>query len=1198
MTYSHNLDNATVTICSSCKDGFYLSNSTCTKIEVDFCKVGSSITECTNCLDGYIIFNDNGTKTCQLPHDYMTEECETVDNTGSTNKLNQVTCSNCKINSLPIDYENNYVCVRDDYLKDKDTLNITTKINFCIKYEENSGTVFCTMCEKGKFLKHDYTECLDNCGSNPFSPMIVNNDPFYIRYYNVCVTDTAANYNTEIFGIDKADMSSQTQFPIKCNANKVTVIEDIADTIVSSNISLDGTFENYVQDIGTTSPTVACPVAAVTQINAVGNTDLVSNCQYYNQVSAGVHGCVKCKHGYHGKGNSATGTYIQDCNTKMGSCDSPEYKNLSGNLAAYFSCHKCIDSNRIPYFIYTADAGAGSEITNLRTFGLSGSAQWNDGTDGHTIECLNTSSWANFLTSIGGTTSDTTTALIANCGLGLLDLTNDKNATAVILHKCAACKPGYLPDDVSTITSCTKIANCVDNSKWFNACSSCKTGYVFKVVDGAITYTECVSQADSGCLATTGNNLNCTFCKKGFFLNLDGVCVTINTPKCQTGKYTPYASSVAGITCPGHPSCPPVVPRIADNISMDFSLISSNVLNSGYILWFNEQGSGCNQCNSGYIAIKQNTSYFSKKSCAASAFVQANSNNFPNQKTGNNTLSKYIDNCESYVIDSNTATAPKCSKCNANWVIKEDGSKCVKLENCEKASNSGNQCLKCKIGFGLVANLCQAGAISNCETYNRENNDTTKVNCTKCNQGFYKTNKSICEEGNVANCLEHKDGTPNECNICKSDYFLVTKNLLSSSTTHDYCYKMDSTLNCKETLIQNSEIGAKFTCTKCSQLFAVKEIPLSTGNQTSCLPYNIIPNCKTYNTNSSLANSSLLCSLCNNGYYISNDGSKCVKRTINPVGCKNYENNLDLCSTCNEGNFLSSDKKSCIVFPVGKIGCSEYSDTNTCTSCGADSWLDEGKCTPVVTEAKVTNCLYYSNSTTCSECQPGNFLEGNVCVVLNVSNCLKVASKNACESCLPGYALKVVQTNTSSTTNCESFSKPSCVIFDQSGENPCIQCNQNFYISSTGDCVAVTNNIAQCLINETIDTCKTCVKGYALSVDKKSCVNASVYDSNCNEVVMPENMSCSRCNPGYYFKDSQCVAFKGKSFSSGCFSEGLDDEKICLLCNTGYYMNSSLNCVKIDTTPVDPTDPTDPDSNDVRVVRCLVAMVISFVFLF
>ena len=31
-------------------------------------------------------------------------------------------------------------------------------------------------------------------------------------------------------------------------------------------------------------------------------------------------------------------------------------------------------------------------------------------------------------------------------------------------------------------------------------------------------------------------------------------------------------------------------------------------------------------------------------------------------------------------------------------------------------------------------------------------------------------------------------------------------------------------------------------------------------------------------------------------------------------------------------------------------------------------------------------------------------------------------------------------------------------------------------------------------------------------------------------------------------------------------------------------MNSFLNCVKIDITPVDPVDPTDPDENNIRIV--------------
>lgn len=364
-TYDHDENTASSATCSACKDQYYLTNNTtCTKIDVSNCKVGSSTTVCTNCMDDYVLFDTSGTKTCVKPHDYMIDQCETVATTGSTSTLKDVTCSDCKINALPIDYSDNYVCVSDSYLVDASTINLTstTKIDHCIKYYNDAGTLKCRICASGKFLKHDYTECLDNCGSNPFKLMEISSTPFHVESYNVCITDTPANYNQEIIGIDKTDI--EDEIVIKCKANKLPVVTAVIKTtaLPTSNVNLNGSFGNWVQDIGTSNPQVSCPLdtaAVIAKVNNVDNVDgtalpLIGKCKYYYALTTATEfGCIKCDHGYHGIFSAASKDgYIQECTT-MGSCDgSIEYKNVPGNLQQFFSCHKCNNSNQIPFLVY------------------------------------------------------------------------------------------------------------------------------------------------------------------------------------------------------------------------------------------------------------------------------------------------------------------------------------------------------------------------------------------------------------------------------------------------------------------------------------------------------------------------------------------------------------------------------------------------------------------------------------------------------------------------------------------------------------------------------------------------------------------------------------------------------------------------------------------------------------------------------
>ena len=1184
-TYDHGANNnVTAASCSECEDGYYLSgNTSCLTINIANCRTQDNSSVCTHCKDNYVLFDNGTAKQCILPHDYMIEQCETIEGTGiaddgSAYELNDVSCKNCKINALTLDYTNNYVCVLNDYLKDVFTIDLADAvlISDCIKYESKTE---CGMCIDGKYLKKDKSECLENCGTFPFFAFNVvdgSNDVHkMVANNNMCGAAAVDNV------LMKAYDDEFTEIVVKCKPGKVTVVTAVLLTPVrTSNVNLEGSLGNWVKeikDIKTSNPAVTCPTGA-TKIN--GNTpteELVVNCDYYKLGSANEYGCVKCKHEFHGKSDS-DGKFIEAC-TSMSSCRSGvTYGNLLGTFSQFFSCHQCTDENKIPFFVYKMASAPTVSIEfdsfDQYNFG-SGNKYVDTGiNDNNTIECLNFTSIASFRTDIGST--DTTiTDIVAHCGLGLFDI-NIILKSAPFIAKCAACKPGYKPgveantganppvveviepnSTDGTVTKCTKIDFCT-NSEWFNACSSCDNNYVFEYASNKINYTKCIKQTDPNCFAAVSANKNCSLCKKGYVLNDDGECVVLNTPKCISGKYSQYMEVPDGST-----------------------------ENSGYLYWYSDQGAGCNQCDSGYTAFKYSAENFKAESCATSAFVSSNGTNFPVQKT-NSTKSNYINHCESYVVGESKRS--KCAKCNANYVLRDDGSECITLSNCETATNSGAFCKICKPGHALVNKLCADINIPNCSEYNTANSNIT-ADCLTCNEGFYKTSTSTCEPGEVANCKK-LGNSPEVCSECKEGYFKITKSQLSSTgNPHDYCYKMDESLNCKVATISNSDIGIKLTCTTCSLPYSIIEAPLTTEAQTTCFPYNQIENCETYNTNASLNTSTFLCKSCKTGFYLSQDGFKCLKRTITPIGCITFQKTADLCSICADEHFLSSDKKECIKFPSGVINCRTYSDPTTCTACNSDTWLNEGACTPIELTSKVTSCLYYSDAITCSTCQTGLFLEGNTCETLNISNCAKITNKDTCETCLPNNRL----ITENGKTTCEPHTKPNCMIYEQTGTNPCTQCNQNYYVNADGNCTAVTTVIAHCLVNASVDTCEVCESRYAVSVDEKSCVNASEVDSNCAAVSMFAGMSCAKCDAGYYFGETGCVKFQGKSFEEGCFSQDLDDEKVCLVCNSGFFMNSKMECVEDD--PVVVVDPSDSDDSD-DVVRRLVGLVFALLFLF
>ena len=1136
-TYNHNnIDYALKKAsCSLCEDGFYLKSSTlCQQISIYNCKTVSSTNSnlCTHCKESFVFFLNGSVKECVAPHDFMVEQCDKFSHTGDIKMLKNARCDECKINSIPIDYKNTYACISNLFLKDGNTIDLidSNLITDCVKYDTKTT---CSKCGVGKFLSFDRLSCVSNCGTDIGYDLIkygIDGSSVFVQYSNYC--KQSQNKNDLLYGPEKNDTGS---ICLKCKEGNINVVTGVITTSVkSSNINLSPTYGNWIEDIAATNLQITCP-DNTTKINEVTGTTLIKNCQYYKLINGTTeYGCLKCKHGFQGKSNTL-GKYLVNCDNNIGSCQtSIIYHNIPATFSQFFSCHKCQQSDQIPFLIYLSQSTSNIEFSSFKQFTLDVQTTFSTENKHHPIECLNNSSDANFKTSIGAENNSNTGFIKANCGLGLLSLNENTKASITSAHvHCAACKPGYngtistTAATLYTVTNCVAIENCSENSTWFNACSSCKSGYIYKVAGSDdILYSECIQHSDLNCFASKDSNLNCEFCKKGFSKNLDGVCEIMNIPKCEVGEFVPFL-------------------KIGDG----------NKNNLGYMLWYGEEGVGCNRCVGGYTAFKQNDDLFEMFSCAYSIYVDTNKNNYPNQKE-NNKKSNFVSHCESYFVHTADLV---CAKCVAGFVIRSDGSECITLENCVYANNSGNSCKQCSLGYSLVSNICVIGNIANCATYDRSNSQV-KVTCKTCNPGFYLSSTNLCVAGEVTNCLAYKSNSAKECLICQEGYFKIAKNLLKNS--RDYCYKFIESHNCNYTTITNLTLGAEFKCEQCNKPHSVYITPDNTSIQTTCFPYNLIKNCEIYNTIGSLSETDFMCKKCFNGFYLSDENFKCTFRKNTNIYCDEFEIDKDLCKKCKDKFFLSDDKTTCVSFPEGIFGCVEFIDKVTCTKCGENSFLKDNKCFFIENEKKIQNCLSYENEITCKECNSNFFLEGNLCVQLNVSNCLKVTNKDTCESCLPGHRIVTLVTE-NGKTNCQSFTKPNCHNFDQTAEkNNCLLCYKNFYIDGEGNCKGVETTIQNCLVNPTKDTCSKCDKNYILTKNKKSCITSSQLDKNCLEATETEKMSCSRCNGGYYFRDGICFAFKKKSFVDGCFIQDYFDDKHCLVCRSGYYMDVNFNCVK------------------------------------
>ena len=358
-TYNNGTNDTTST-CTACASGYQLSNNACSSITISNCAAVDNNGVCTKCKAGFTLFkytaNANEVVECRQAHDYLADQCEVLvtENGGNTQEIKDVTCTSCKKNAFPLDYNKAYACISNDYLKGKHVA-ITTQITNCLKYEADGK---CSLCGNGYFLKNDGTACLSGgCGANgaaaTFQAVTVDNDGatpkrFFVKNNNFCVTDAP---HVLVRGPDMKD--GTTIIDLKCDSGKMTAIDKAEDQY--SVVNPDGSFGTYVSSPRAVYPKVSCPVDAnVTHINGVAGQTLIANCSYYYEYDGTNHakkyGCLRCDHGNSGKAH-ADG-YISSCVSNSVCDSSTTYHNIPPYWQKYFSCHKCTTSGKIPYVAY------------------------------------------------------------------------------------------------------------------------------------------------------------------------------------------------------------------------------------------------------------------------------------------------------------------------------------------------------------------------------------------------------------------------------------------------------------------------------------------------------------------------------------------------------------------------------------------------------------------------------------------------------------------------------------------------------------------------------------------------------------------------------------------------------------------------------------------------------------------------------
>jgi hypothetical protein len=603
---------------------------------------------------------------------------------------------------------------------------------------------------------------------------------------------------------------------------------------------------------------------------------------------------------------------------------------------------------------------------------------------------------------------------------------------------------------------------------------------------------------------------------------------------------------------------------------------------------------GCEECQSSSIKIA-----YSKYLCEANV----------------NLIEHTISNCVKPIIDSGTLT---CIECEAGSIPKYNSKECIKesvdstYANCDlldstpitrKTADGGSiyPCKICNSEYVYSTNLtCDIKKIANCEEH-----DTTSGKCNKCNEGFLLSFEECVSIPADELCV--KFDTNKNCIQCKSGYELVIVdqgNANNQISLKSECIVTGYNNHCitgKNRIFYDlNTTSYKEECTEClSGYTLVEKDGTEYGDDYSkCYP---VPykddNCKEYN------NASLMCEICNSGYYRStvNQVNTCVE--IDPVAnCSTYVENTNTCSACNNGYFLNIDTRECIKNPAGIQNCLKYETEDTCSQCNENYFLSSNTCTLVEEDNRVVDCTHYKSATECETCgnQKVPNTAGTACETVTETSCLTWTDASNCATCSDTKTLK----SEGGKQVCADFTIANCAVVNAKDQK-CTLCSPGYYPSGSTTCNQATATISNCLVHSSAEKCGECEATYMLNVDQTECIgmgslsNIPLQNCSSGHEVAPlvEGESdpgfCHECNSGFFKIDGKCEACG----VTNCRYCDPSNKNTCMVCLNGFFMNESGEC-KSNTgdDPEEPEEPTDDESVVIQSVTTLW-MILSFLVL-
>lgn len=292
-------------VCTLCEDGYFIDTlsavTRCVQIpaELNCLQYNNGASQCTRCVNGFSLISGK----CYLPQEYQYKNCKVHNLSGSSNDITSFTCSQCVENTVPMELEKSFKCIERKTFTELIHGALTIDPNCSsFDYDEGLNTKVCVSCMNGKVLADGV--CVDACVKFSHSTLYTHQIVFYnlkmfelqdsitVEKVNVCgptipncavaAPVLAQNYIELRYACIQCDPGFQKVVPIQKEFNAVVRISNDAKMFGETHLV----------------PAVECKkIDSLLLLGLQTRSELISMCEYYQDIFLGVTACRKCQIG-------------------------------------------------------------------------------------------------------------------------------------------------------------------------------------------------------------------------------------------------------------------------------------------------------------------------------------------------------------------------------------------------------------------------------------------------------------------------------------------------------------------------------------------------------------------------------------------------------------------------------------------------------------------------------------------------------------------------------------------------------------------------------------------------------------------------------------------------------------------------------------------------------------------------------------